>query len=63
MSERDDMSQGDKSNRGHSYENLQQAIEDAGRNAATTGTYTVQITVEVGNPRISEYKVTITPSG
>ena len=54
---------GDNSNKGKSSKNLQEAIEQAGENAAATGTHTVHITVEVGNPKITEYKVTITPGG
>lgn len=57
------MSNGDKSNKGKSTESLQKALENAGKNAAATGSYTVAITVEVGNPGIHEYKVTITPGG
>jgi len=54
---------GDNSNKGKSDKSLQEAIEKAGENAAQTGTHTVHITVEVGNPKINEYKVTITPGG
>jgi hypothetical protein len=54
---------GDNSNKGKSTKSLQEAIEKAGENAASTGPHTVHITVEVGNPKISEYKVTITPGG
>ncbi len=54
---------GDNSNKGHSTKDLQEALERAGENAAQTGTHTVHITVEVGNPKITEYKVTITPGG
>lgn len=56
------MSDGEK-NKGKSTKSLQDAIEEAGRNAATTGPHTVTITVEVGNPKISEYRVKITPGG
>jgi hypothetical protein len=55
------MSDGDKSNKGRSTESLQKALDEAGKNAATSGEYTVTITVDVGNPRINEYKVTINP--
>lgn len=55
------MSNGNKSNKGKSLESLQKAIEEAGKNAATTGEHSVTITVDVGNPKINEYKVTITP--
>jgi len=55
--------EGDKSNKGQSYETLQKALENAGKNAERPGTYTVAITVEVQNPSIKEYKVTITPGG
>ena len=54
---------GDNSNKGKSDRSLEDALKKAGENAATTGTHTVHITVEVGNPRITEYKVTITPGG
>jgi flavin-binding protein dodecin len=57
------VSDGDKSNKGKSTDSLQKAIEDAGKNAATTGPHTVTITVEVGNPKISEYRVKLTPGG
>lgn len=57
------MSNGDKSNKGKSDVSLQKAIEDAGKNAATTGPHTVAITVDVGNPGIKEYRVIITPGG
>ena len=57
------MSNGDKSNKGKSKDSLQKALEDAGKNAATTGSHTVAITVEVGNPGIKEYRVIITPGG
>ena len=56
------MSSGEK-NKGKSTESLQKAIEDAGKNADTTGSHTVAITVEVGNPSIKEYRVKITPGG
>ena len=52
---------GDNSNKGKSAKDLQEALEKAGQNAAQTGTYTVEITVEVGNPNIHEYKVEIKP--
>lgn len=54
---------GDNSNKGNSLKDLQDALEKAGKNAAQTGTHTVHITVEVGNPKITEYRVTITPGG
>jgi hypothetical protein len=54
---------GDNSNKGKSTKDLQEALERAGENAASTGPHTVHITVEVGNPKINEYKVTITPGG
>jgi len=54
---------GDNSNKGKSTKSLQDALDEAGKNAAQTGTHTVRITVEVGNPKINEYKVTITPGG
>ena len=57
------MSDGDKSNKGKSTASLQKALEDAGKNAATTGVHTVTITVDVGNPNIREYRVIITPGG
>lgn len=57
------MSNGDKSNKGKSDVSLQKAIENAGKNAATTGPHTVAITVDVGNPGIKEYRVIITPGG
>jgi len=57
------VSDGDKSNKGKSTESLQKAIEKAGKNAAATGVHTVTITVDVGNPSIKEYRVTITPGG
>jgi len=57
------VSNGDKSNKGKSKDSLQKALEDAGKNAATTGSHTVAITVEVGNPGIKEYRVIITPGG
>ena len=55
------MSNGDKSNKGKSKDSLQKAIEEACKNAAATGEHSVTITVDVGNPRINEYRVTITP--
>jgi hypothetical protein len=54
---------GDNSNKGMSKKGLQEALEEAGKNAAQTGMHTVHITVDVGNPKINEYKVTITPGG
>ena len=57
------MSDGDKSNKGSSKVSLEDALKDAGKNAATTGLHTVSITVEVGNPSIKEYRVKITPGG
>jgi hypothetical protein len=54
---------GDNSNKGASKKGLQDALDKAGENAAQTGAHTVHITVEVGNPKINEYKVTITPGG
>jgi hypothetical protein len=57
------VSNGDKSNKGKSDVSLQKAFEDAGKNAEKTGPHTVEITVEVGNPGIKEYRVIITPGG
>ena len=58
------MSNGDKKpNHGTSKESLQKAIEDAGTNATTTGSHIVDITVDVGNPGIKEYRVIIRPGG
>jgi hypothetical protein len=54
------MSNGDNSNKGKSKDSLQKAIEEAGKNAAATGEHSVTITVDVGNPKINEYHVTIT---
>lgn len=57
------MADGDKSNKGKSTRSLQEAIEDAGKNAANPGSYTVKIEVEVGNPKINEYRVTLVTGG
>jgi hypothetical protein len=56
------MASGDK-NKGKSKNNLQDAIENAGKNAQGPGTYTVKIVVEVGNPKVNEYLVEIVPGG
>jgi hypothetical protein len=42
---------------------LKEALDDAARQVPgdALGEYQVELYVEVGNPRISEYRVTITP--
>lgn len=54
------MSNGDK-NKGKSKKDFQEALVNAGKNAAQTGPHRVVITVDVGNPKINEYIVEIIP--